>query len=185
MPANLENSAVTTGLEKVSFHSNSKNSQCQRMFKLLDNCAHFTCQLISHDQNPSSQYSLCEPRTSRCTSWIQKRQRNQKSNYQHSLDHGESKEVKKKKSTFASLTTLKSLTVWMTTNCGKCLNRREYFNCLLRNPYAGQEAMLEPDMEQWTGSKLGKEYVKAVYCHSAYLTYHVKYRVHHVKYWAG
>ena len=30
---------------------------------------------------------------------------------------------------------------------------------------------LEPDMEQWTGSKLGKEYVKAVYCHAAYLTY--------------
>ena len=30
---------------------------------------------------------------------------------------------------------------------------------------------LEPDMEQQTGSKLGKEYVKAVYCHSAYLTY--------------
>jgi len=29
---------------------------------------------------------------------------------------------------------------------------------------------LELDMEQWTGSKLGKEYVKAVYCHSAYLT---------------
>ena len=29
---------------------------------------------------------------------------------------------------------------------------------------------LEPDMDQWTGSKLGKEYVKAVYCHSAYLT---------------
>ena len=30
---------------------------------------------------------------------------------------------------------------------------------------------LEPDMEQQTGSKLGKEYVKAVYCHPAYLTY--------------
>ena len=30
---------------------------------------------------------------------------------------------------------------------------------------------LEPDMDQWTGSKLGKEYVKAVYCHPAYLTY--------------
>ena len=29
----------------------------------------------------------------------------------------------------------------------------------------------EPDMEEWTGSKLGKQYVKAVYCHSAYLTY--------------
>ena len=36
--------------------------------------------------------------------------------------------------------------------------------------YAGQEET-ELDTEKWTGSKLGKEYVKAVYCHSAYLTY--------------
>ena len=35
MPANLENSAVATGLEKVSFHSNTKERQCQKMFKLL------------------------------------------------------------------------------------------------------------------------------------------------------
>ena len=41
---------------------------------------------------------------------------------------------------------------------------------LLRNLYAGQEAT-ELDMQQWTGSKLGKEHVKAVYCHPAYLTY--------------
>ena len=41
---------------------------------------------------------------------------------------------------------------------------------LLRNLYAGQETT-ELDMEGWTGSKLGKEYVKAVYCHPAYLTY--------------
>ena len=41
---------------------------------------------------------------------------------------------------------------------------------------------LEPDMEQHTGSKLGKEYVKAVYCHPAHLTLH---RVHHAKSWAG
>ena len=34
-----------------------------------------------------------------------------------------------------------------------------------------QKKQLEPDMEQQTGSKLGKEYVKAVYCHPAYLTY--------------
>ena len=34
MPANLENSAVATGLEKVSFHSNPKEGQCQRMFRL-------------------------------------------------------------------------------------------------------------------------------------------------------
>ena len=34
-----------------------------------------------------------------------------------------------------------------------------------------KKQQLEPDMEQWTGSKLGKEYVKAVYCHPPYLTY--------------
>ena len=39
---NLENSAVATGLEKVNFHSNSKERQCQRMFKLLHNCTHLT-----------------------------------------------------------------------------------------------------------------------------------------------
>ena len=42
MPANLENSAVATGLEKVSFHSNPKERQCQRMLKLLHNCTHLT-----------------------------------------------------------------------------------------------------------------------------------------------
>ena len=42
MPANLENSAVATGLEKVSFHSNPKERQCQRMLKLPHNA------LISH-----------------------------------------------------------------------------------------------------------------------------------------
>ena len=40
MPANLDNSAVATGLEKVSFHSNSKERQCQRLLKLPHNCAH-------------------------------------------------------------------------------------------------------------------------------------------------
>ena len=43
MPANLENSAVATGLEKVSFHSNPKEKQWQRMLKLLHNCTHLTC----------------------------------------------------------------------------------------------------------------------------------------------
>ena len=33
-----------------------------------------------------------------------------------------------------------------------------------------KKQQLEPDMEQWTGSKLGKEYIKAIYCHPAYLT---------------
>ena len=38
----FEKSAKATGLEKVSFHSNPKEGQCQRMFKLLHNCTHFT-----------------------------------------------------------------------------------------------------------------------------------------------
>ena len=38
----LENSAVATGLEKVSFHSNPKERQCQRMLKLPHNCTHLT-----------------------------------------------------------------------------------------------------------------------------------------------
>ena len=41
--ANLENSKVAIGLEKVSFHSNSKEGKCQRLFKLQCNCAHLTC----------------------------------------------------------------------------------------------------------------------------------------------
>ena len=46
----------------------------------------------------------------------------------------------------------------------------DHLMCLLRNLYAGQEAT-ELDVEQRTGSKLGKEYVKAVYCQPIYLTY--------------
>ena len=46
----------------------------------------------------------------------------------------------------------------------------DHLTCLLRNLYASQEAQLEQDMEQQTGSKSRKEYVKAVYCHPAYLT---------------
>ena len=43
MPVTLENSAVATGLEKVSFHSSPKERQCQRMLKLPHNCTHLTC----------------------------------------------------------------------------------------------------------------------------------------------
>ena len=47
----------------------------------------------------------------------------------------------------------------------------DHLTCLLRNLYAGEEVSLESDIEQQTGSMLGKEYVKAVYCHPDYLTY--------------
>ena len=46
----------------------------------------------------------------------------------------------------------------------------DHLTCLLINLYAGQEQQLELNVEQWTGSKLGKECIKAVYCYHAYLT---------------
>ena len=69
---------------------------------------------------------------------------------------------------------LKPLTVWITTNYGKFLTRWEYqttLNASRETCMQVKKQQLEPDMEQRTGSKLGKEYVKGVYCHSAYLTY--------------
>ena len=85
---------IAIGLVKVSFHS--KERQCQRMFKVLYNRAHFTC-YQAYAQNSSSYASTVrEPRTSKYTSWVSKRQRNQRSNCQHSLDHRESKGIPEK-----------------------------------------------------------------------------------------
>ena len=46
-----------------------------------------------------------------------------------------------------------------------------HLTCLLINLYGAQKATVRRDMAQWTGSKLRKEYVKAVYFHLVYLTY--------------
>ena len=68
----------------------------------------------------------------------------------------------------------KALTVWITTNNEKFFKRWDYQTTLpaslevcmqVKNQY------LELDMEQRAGSKLGKEYVKAIYCQPAYITY--------------
>ena len=106
----------------------------------------------------------------RCASWILKGQRNQRSNWQHPLDHRESKRIPGKSS--ASLTSLKPLTVWITTNWKilKEMGIPDHLPCLLRNQQASQESIVITNREQQTVSKLEKEYVKAVYCHSAFLT---------------
>ena len=57
----------------------------------------------------------------------------------------------------------------------------DYLTRLLRDLYAGQEAPVRTVYVKLTGSKLGKEYVKIIYCPPAYLTI---YRVHHTKCWA-
>ena len=82
------------------------------------------------------------------------------------------KEFQKYIYTSASLTMLKPLTLWITTvKILKEMGETDHLICFLRNLYAGQETTVELDTEQWTGSKLGKEDIKAVYCHLAYLTY--------------
>ena len=82
-------------------------------------------------------------------------------------------ENSRRTSTSSSLTMLKPLTVWITRNCGKFFKSWEYqttvpASCEICMQVKKQHS--EMDMEQWVGSKLEKESVKAVYCHPAYLT---------------
>ena len=78
-----------------------------------------------------------------------------------------------KTSASALLTTPEPLTVWITTNCGKFFKRWEYqttWRASWEICMQVKKQQLELDMEKQTGSKLGKEYVKAIYCNPAYLT---------------
>ena len=81
-------------------------------------------------------------------------------------------ESSRKTSNSALLTMPKPLTVWITINWKilKEIGIPDHLTCLLRNLYAGQEAAVRAGHEQQIDSKSGKEYVKAVYCHPAYLT---------------
>ena len=87
-----------------------------------------------------------------------------------SVGSSRKQESYRRTSTSALLTTPKPLTAWITTNCGKFLKRREYqttWPASWEICVQVQKQQLELDMEQQTGSKLEKEYVKAVYCHPA------------------
>ena len=78
------------------------------------------------------------------------------------------------KSTSALLTMPKPLTVWIATNCGKFWKRWEYqttWPASWETCMQVRKQQLKLDMEQQTGSKQEKKYVKAVYCHPADLTY--------------
>ena len=93
---------------------------------------------------------------------------------------GSLKKQKNSRKTFISpsLTTLKLLAMWITTNCGKFLKRWEYqtsWPASWEICTQVKKQQLELDMEQQTGSKLGKEYVKAIYCHPAYFNLYAKY----------
>ena len=126
MPANLENSAVATGLEKVSFHSNPKKGQRQRMFN------YHTIVLISHAskvmlkilQARLQQYVNQEPLDVQAGFRKGRGTRDQMASIHWIIE--KAREFQKKTSTSASLTKSKPLTVWITTNCGKFLKRWEY-----------------------------------------------------------
>ena len=132
------------------------------MLKLPHNCIHLTHWQSSAQNSPSQASTVYELRTSRCSSWFSKRQRNQRSNYQHPLDHRKSKGISEKISTSALLTTLKPFPVWIARNYGKFLERWEYQTTVpvsCKSCMQVKKKQLEPDTKHWTGFKLRKEYM--------------------------
>ena len=111
-------------------------------------------------------FSRLEWRTPRYTSWVPKRQKNQRSNCQHSPDHRESKWIPEKR-----------LLLFHWLHESLCVNHSklwkilkemgipDYLTCLLRNLYVGQEAILRTLEGTTDKFQIGKEYVRAVYCH--------------------
>ena len=155
MPANLENSAVATGLEKVSFHSNPKERQCQRM---LNYC---TIALISHVsqvifkilQARLQQYVNCELPDFKL---VLEKAEEPKIRLPTSSGSLKNQESSRKTSISALLTMPKPLTVWITTNCGKFWKRWEYqttWPASWETYMQVRKQQLELDMEQQTGSK--------------------------------
>ena len=125
MPANLGNLAGATGLEEFSFHPNPKERQCQRMFKLLHNCTHLTCNkvILQILQARFQQYVNHELSDVQAGFRKSRGTRDQIANISGIFEKQESS---RKTSTSALLTTPKPLTVWITTNCGKFFKRWEY-----------------------------------------------------------
>ena len=129
MPANLENSAVATGLEKVSFHSNPKERQCQRMLKLLHNCTH-----------PHASKVMLKILQARLQRYVNRELPDVQAGFRKgrepeiklptSVGSLKKQERSRKTSNSALLTMPKPLTVWITTNCGKFFKRWEYQTAL-------------------------------------------------------
>ena len=142
MPANLEHSAVATGLEKVSFHSNPKERQCQRMLKLLHNCTHLHAskvmlkilqarlQQYENLELPDVQAGFRKGRGTRDqianVRWIMEKAREfQKNIYFCFIDYAKAFEY------------LDHNNLW---NILQEMGIPDHLTCFLRNLYAGQEA---------------------------------------------
>ena len=108
-----------------------------------------------------------EPWTPWCLSWFSVRQRNQRSNCQHPLDHGKSKRVQKN-IYFCFIDYAKAFDCVDHKKLWKILKEMripDHLTCLLETYMQVRKQQLELDMEQQTDSKQENEYVKAVYCH--------------------
>ena len=154
MPANLENSAVATGLEKFSFHSISKERQCQRMFKLPYNCihSHATNVMLKILKARLQQYMYGELSDVSAGFREGRGTRNQIANICWIIE----KESPRKTSISALLTMSNPLTVWITLNCGNFWKRWEYqttWPASWETYMQVRKEQLELDMEQQTGSK--------------------------------
>ena len=118
MPANMENSAVATGLEKVSFHSNPKERQCQTMLKLPHYCT------LSHTSKVMLKIlqARLQQHMNRELPDVQggfSKGRGTRDQISTSAGSWKKQESSRKTSISALLTMLKPLTVWITINCGK------------------------------------------------------------------
>ena len=144
------------------------------MLKLPHNCTHLTCQQNNAQNSPSQASTYVNRELPDVQAGFRKGRgtRDQIANICWIIE--KAREFQKNTSTSALLSMPKSLTVRITTNCGKFFKRWEFQTTW---PASWEICMqvknqqLELDMEQQTGSKQEKEYVKAVYCHPAYLIY--------------
>ena len=113
------------------------------MFKLLHICTHLTHQQNNAQNSPSEVSTECKLITFRCSSCIQERQRNQRSNCQHALYHRKAREFQKKNIYFCFIDYAKDFGCVYHNKLWKILQEMripDHLTCLLRNLYIGQEA---------------------------------------------
>ena len=153
---------------KVSVQSNSK--ECSNYCKITLT-SHASKAMLKILQARLQQYMNCELSDVQAEFRKGRGTRDQIAKSAGSLKKQESSS---KTPTSLLLTMPKPLTVWIKTNCGIFFKRWEYqasWPASWEICMQVKKQQLELDMEQQTGSKLGTEYIKAVYCHPAYLTY--------------
>ena len=157
----------TQNLEKVSFHSNPKEYSNYRTIALISHTSRVMLKILQtrrqqyvNRELPDVQVGFRKGRGTRDQianiHWIIEKAREfQKNIYFCFIDYAKAFDCVDHNKLWKIL---------------KEMGIPDHLTCLLRQLYAGQEAT-EQDMEQQTGSKEEKEYVKAVYCHPDYLTY--------------